>query len=117
MLTTRYLIAWWIAFMFTEIVEAPIYRAAIRVTWTQALFASAMTHPFVWFFFPWVASRAGWSYRTTAIVSELFAWLVEAAFLFKVGRISGRRALAWSFVANGASVGLGLLSRHLFGVP
>jgi hypothetical protein len=29
----------------------------------------------------------------------------------------GQRALLWSALANGASLGLGMLSRWLFGVP
>jgi hypothetical protein len=101
-ITSVYVVAWLKAFAFTEIVEAPIYRAALRVTWWKALLASAITHPFVWFFFPWL---------------ELFAWLVEALFFRRAARVAWKRALLWSFVANAASVVLGLTSRALFGTP
>jgi 4-amino-4-deoxy-L-arabinose transferase-like glycosyltransferase len=40
--------------------------------------------------------------------------VVEAIWLAGVGV---RRALVWSLLANGASLGLGLLSRWLVGYP
>ena len=48
------------------------------------------------------------------LLAESFAIAVEALYLraFDV-----RRAIAWSLLANGASVTLGLLSRAAFGWP
>jgi hypothetical protein len=114
---SAYLVAWLQAFAFTEIVEAPIYRAALRVPWWKALVASAITHPFVWFFFPWLGGAVGFGWYPQAAISEIFAWLVEAAFFVRAARVPPKRALFWSFVANAASVALGLTSRALFGVP
>jgi len=110
------LLAWGKAFAFTELVEAPIYRALVPTTTARALAASAITHPFVWFFFPWAGDLAGASYVVTSAVSELFAWGVEAAFFRRADRITWGRAVAASFVANAASLGLGLLVRATLGI-
>jgi hypothetical protein len=110
---TPYVRAWLAAFVFTEIVEAPIYCRGLDCSLLCALGASAVTHPIVWsgFFTPhWHAS-----YVVKMVSAEVFAWLVEAAYfriLFKK-----RHALFWSLVANASSLGLGLLSRQLFGSP
>ncbi|MBX3192604.1 MAG: hypothetical protein KF819_36810 [Labilithrix sp.] len=117
MLTTAYLLAWARALLFTQIVEAPLYRAALGVGWGKALAASAVTHPFVWFVFPPLAARFEIAYLPCAIVSELFAWLVEAAFFVKICGVRPGRAIAFSLLANAASVALGQASRALFGLP
>ncbi len=105
--------AWLTAFLFTEIVEVPIYWRALACSLLAAFGASAITHPIVWFVFfaPWW--RAG--YLTRVVAAEIFAWLVEAAYFRFLWH--KRRTLLWSAVANAASLSLGLLSRHLFGVP
>jgi hypothetical protein len=108
-----YLRAWLTAFIFTEIVEVPIYSRFLPCSLLVAFGASAFTHPIVWFGFftpHWHAH-----YIVKAVAAELFAWLAEAAyfaFIFKK-----KNALLWSLVANASSLGLGLLSRHLFGAP
>jgi hypothetical protein len=118
------LVEWAIAFAFTEIVEIPIYQRALAADerrgaaarFAIAFGASAITHPVVWFVFPWafrgLAPLSG--YWTMVAAAEAFAVIVEAIWLRAFGV---RRALAWAFVANAASVGLGLLSRWLFGYP
>lgn len=111
-----YVIAWAKAFAFTELVEAPLYRRFVPSSWGKALAASAITHPFVWFAFPWVGERLRWSWGATSLVSEAFAVLVEAAFFWWLARIRARRALLVSILANGASVCLGLLVRHTVGL-
>lgn len=117
------MLAWLIAFIFTQIVECPIYIKAflktepsLRKNIRKALGASALTHPVVWFFFPklWYALDWPLGYWGMAFFAELFAVVVEALYL-KLWNI--RRAFLWSFVANAASLSLGLLSRHFFGVP
>jgi hypothetical protein len=105
--------AWLTAFVFTELVEVPIYRRSLECPLLVAFGASAVTHPIVWFVFFHPAWQA--DYLTRVIAAELFAWLAEAAYFRVV--VHARRALLWSAVANGASVGLGFLSRYLFGVP
>jgi len=105
--------AWFVAFAFTQIVEVPIYSRGLRCSLLTAFGASAITHPIVWFGFFTPAWHA--SYMTKLVAAELFAWLAEAAyfrFIFK-----RKNALLWSLVANASSLGLGLLSRHLFGSP
>lgn len=73
-MTSLHLAVWLRAFAFTQIVEAPVYRRALGVSWIAALGASAITHPFVWFVFP----RLGSSWLVRTATSEIFAWLVEA---------------------------------------
>lgn len=111
------IVAWLVAFVFTQVVEIPIYRAMLHVSRPTAFGASAITHPFVWFVFPLLRMR----FSFVTAFSELFAWLVEAAWFVLVTRRTLRiglgRALFVSFVANAASEGLGLLSRHWFGWP
>ena len=116
-LTTAYVLAWARAFAFTEIVEAPIYRHMLGVSWGKALGASAITHPFVWFVFPALAAKLGVPYLPFLVAAELFAWLVEAAYFTRAAQIRIRRALLVSLVANASSVALALLSRSLFGAP
>lgn len=118
-ITAAYVVAWLGAFAFTEIVEAPIYRRLLGVSWLASLGASAITHPFVWFVFPLVRTR----WLVTTIGSELFAWLVEGVWFFILSRRPGKgrltlaRALFVSLLANAASEGLGLASRAWFGWP
>jgi hypothetical protein len=108
-----YLRAWLSAFLFTQLVEMPIYRRGLGVSWLAAFGASALTHPIVWFVIFHDAVR--WDYTTKAVAAELFAWLAEAAyFRFCFGR---KKALVWALLANAASVALGLISRALFGAP
>ena len=101
--------AWLLAFTFTQAVEIPIYRRAGAPLWV-AFAASALTHPVVWFLFP----QAGLGWIWMVVWAELFAWLAEALWLHW-HRV--QRPLVWSLLANGASLSLGLLSRHLFGLP
>lgn len=105
--------AWVAAFLFCQIIEIPIYARGLSTSVPAAFGASAITHPLMWFCI--VSPHWQASYLTKAIAGELFAWLVEAAyfrFLFRK-----RRALLWSLVANVTSLGAGLLSHRLFGMP
>jgi len=131
-----YFRAWLGAFCFTQVVEVPIWTFALRrdrdappwwprlkpagpsatplPTWANlaiAYGASAITHPFVWFAFPRYAPGG---YLAMVLQAELFAVLVEALYMRAFGL---SWALGWSLVANGASAGLGLFSRELFGWP
>jgi len=108
-----YFRAWLVAFVFTEMVEVPIYWAGLRVGLLAAFGATAITHPILWFvIFP----HLGLPYVWLIVVGEAFAVSVEAAY-FLLLRRGLRRALLWSFLANAASFATGMLSRMLFGVP
>ena len=70
--------AWWQAFLLTQLVEIPIYlyagRSLPRMNRIALAFgASAVTHPFVWFAFPWQQ----WPYVPTAVAAEFFAIAIE----------------------------------------
>ncbi len=108
-----YITRWLEAFAFTQLVEAPLYREALGVSWWRALAASTITHPIVWFGFFHPALHL--PHLAAMVAAELFAVLVEAAWF--APRAGWRRALCVSLLANGTSLGLGLASRALFGRP
>src|SRR5690242_14327096 len=109
MITAAYFRAWLSAFAFTQIIEVPIYRRYLDVSWLAAFGASAITHPVVWFVF--FNRGVQLSYNTKLVSAELFAWLAEAAyFRWAFGK---KRALLWTLLANAASVTLGFISRDL----
>lgn len=115
-MTSAYLEAWLRAFIVTELVEAPIYRYGYGAKWRHAFGASAITHPIVWFvFFGPIGDAFAAAYETRIVLAELFAWLVEAAYLRKVSGLN--HTLAWAFAANAASVAAGWGLREAFGFP
>jgi hypothetical protein len=110
--------AWLVAFLLTYAVEAPIVLALTRGTEpglarraALIFFAQLATHPLVWFVFPYIVGIRG---GTAALLSEIWAWLAEAAFYALVIRgLTITRALAISAVANGASVLFGVAFARL----
>jgi hypothetical protein len=106
--------AWFVAFLVTVAVEAPIVVALTRDLAARAprrfllaVFAQLATHPLVWFVFPRLVGLTG---RSSLLLSELWAWLGEAAFYATVfSDLSPARALGVSALANGASIAAGLL--------
>ena len=74
---TAYVGAWVRAFVFTRIIEVPIYMQGVPgPRWKAALIgfgASALTHPVVWFGFP----RWGHPCWRMVFVAEVFAVVVE----------------------------------------
>lgn len=102
---------WAIAFLATQVIEMPVYWASMsgQPAWKRLLVgagASTITHPFVW----WAVLHLPGSYPARLWSAEAGAWLIEAAWL----RLFGvRRALWWSLVANGLSLGIGTLAREL----
>jgi hypothetical protein len=112
-LTVELLLPWLKAFVFTQLIEVPIYRRAMNVSYAQAFLASAITHPVVWFVMPRLLGDTGTNYIIMVVVAELFAWSVEGAYFQHVLR--SPRGYLWSLVANGASLGLGLLVRYTIG--
>ncbi len=115
--------AWLGAFIFTQVVECPLYVLAQRDSsrrWgaklVLAFCASAITHPIVWFVIPplWMSAGQVGGYWTMVAIAEVFAVVAEGAYFWAVGL---RRAWLWALVANVASAGLGLLSRSALGWP
>jgi hypothetical protein len=104
---------WLVAFLITVAVETPIVVALTRGHPTAAgrraliaVFAQLVTHPLVWFVFPRIVGLTG---RSSLALSELWAWLAEAAFYGVVlPGISPARALGVSAIANAASILAGL---------
>ncbi len=103
---------WAVAFFFTQLFEMPIYWRASK-SLRVGFFASAITHPVVWFVFP-VLMDHGVAYAPMVVLAELFAWVVEAQWL-RFNQVP--RAYAWSLAANGFSLSCGLVMRSLFGFP
>jgi hypothetical protein len=110
--------AWFVAFVLTFAVEAPVVLALTRGSEMGAarraalvLFAQLATHPLVWFVFPYIVGLRG---GTATLLSELWAWLAEAAFYaLTIRRVTFLRALAISALANGASVLVGVAVTHI----
>jgi hypothetical protein len=106
--------AWFAAFLLTVAVEVPIVVALTRVLPVRAgrraalaVCAQLLTHPLVWFVFPRLAGLTG--YQAMAL-SELWAWLAEAAFyLLVLPGLGPARALGVSAIANGASIVAGIV--------
>jgi hypothetical protein len=106
--------SWLIAFVFTVAIELPVVLAMTRDTrigWRRCcaivLLGQLITHPMVWFVFPTIPGITG---NTALTLSELYAWLGEAA-LYAVMGLSPTPlgALGIAGVANGLSLAAGLL--------
>jgi hypothetical protein len=105
---------WFRAFLMTVAIESPIVillTAQSRTRWPKRLClvvaAQLMTHPLVWYVFPAIT---GMSRYSTFVLSELFAWIAEAAF-YALEDVAPTKlgAIGVSALANGASLGLGFL--------
>jgi hypothetical protein len=125
---------WLWAFLFTQAVEVPIYVVGARTRIDEGFCASAITHPIVWFVWPALFDRlfgatlapgsamyaplfgTSWTpaYLVMVVFAEAFAFGVEGAYLRWLKKSS---PFMWSLAANAASLGLGLVSRAIFGVP
>lgn len=103
--------AWLWAFALTQLFEVPVYRR-FGAGWVAAFGASALTHPVVWFVFPWLL-RPALGYWAMVGVAEGFAVAAEALWLWR-WRVP--QPFALSVLANAVSFGGGLLLRYGFGV-
>ncbi|HVK63939.1 MAG TPA: hypothetical protein VM694_05680 [Polyangium sp.] len=120
---------WFWAFVFTQVVEIPIYVYGFRVRVYEAFGASALTHPIVWFVIPtlwerfylavfaphpslWISQTP--RYWIMVVIAETFAVTAEAGYFRFIGK---KKTLGWAFAANMASVTLGFASRALFDWP
>ncbi len=125
------------AFLATQAIEVPIYvrgplRAMpIRRALVLAFGASLLTHPMAALGLPWLVAHlvekpifvpghtaldAAFGLRVLVhgLASEGFAVLGEALYLRLLGV---RRPLAWSLLANGASVTVGAILTLTTGFP
>lgn len=120
-----YVTAWVKALGFTWLVEVGFgvfvlglstpaeARPSIGLRLALLFLASGITHPFVWFVFPFI----GLPYMPAMILAELFAVLVETGvYYFGVRGLGLQRAFATSLFLNGASLGIGLVLRHFWGL-
>jgi hypothetical protein len=105
---------WFVAFFFTQVFELPIYWWATK-SLRIGFFASAITHPIVWFVFP-LLMNVGVEYWPMVVLAELFAIVAEATWLKWNGIPTGKAALT-SLAANSFSVACGFAMRHFLGFP
>ena len=94
-----------VAFLITHAIEIPIWWVASRSLGGPRRLAvvlgpSTLTHPVVWFAFPWDA----WPYLLTVLLAETFAVVAEALYVRWLGVEHPWR---WSLAANAASLGIG----------
>lgn len=104
--------SWLRAFLFTLAVEVPIFVLMVRgevPAWRAALAGAAgtcVTHPALWFLWSQIIA----DYTLYIVTGEALVASIEAASFFVLARPSSFwTAIAASFLANGASYGLGLL--------
>lgn len=104
---------WLCAFLMTVAIEVPLVVALTRdagARWPRralfAFLAQVITHPVVWFVFPFLP---GLTPTAAFITSELWACLAELAWYAATRTApSALRATAISALANGASLAAGL---------
>jgi hypothetical protein len=107
---------WLRAFLATQAVEVPIAagwlrdRRPIGECALVAALATTLTHPALWYIWPWTAERAGLA------LGEAVVWTAEAAVYAAWLRWRGedprsalRVGVGISVLANGASTAVGLL--------
>ena len=103
---------WFRAFLLTVAVEVPVVLALTRGSSASSgrraflvVAAQLMTHPLVWYVFPFLPNLPR---SATFVMSELFAWAAEAAFYAAAGvTTSNLQAIAVSALANAASLTIG----------
>lgn len=102
---------WARAYALTQLIEVPVYLYAARrlppaKRWIFALGASTLTHPALWYLFPWPDDpEAAGGYLTVTVIGELWVFLTESLWGM-VLRVP--RPWLWSFIANAASFAAGL---------
>jgi len=81
--------------------DTPLSRILIA-----GVLANAVTHPFVWFLFPRLAT----TYGTYILMAEIFAFVIEIPIIFLIIRPKPwYMSIAASAAANGVSYGVGIL--------
>ncbi len=111
----KFLLAWVITVVSETVILTVLFRRFSKETNAgiviiASIFASSLTLPYVWFVFPFVFLG---HYFLGLILSELFAWLVEACFYRMSLRLAWKKALAFSLIANAVSYALGYFIGHI----
>ncbi len=104
--------AWLIAFALTASSEMAVVgwlgrrlEPCLARRLALSVYANLATHPVVWFVVPTLIPH----WATATLVSEIWAWVAEAAFYRLTLRAAGwRAAVGLSLAANLSSFGLGL---------
>jgi hypothetical protein len=101
----------------------------MRARFYEALGASSLTHPIVWFVIPQMADwfylqvlerrlniwlTVSMRYGIMVAFAEVFAVVAEALYFRVIGL---EKPWRWSLIANMASFGLGMTSRYYLGFP
>jgi uncharacterized membrane protein YagU involved in acid resistance len=111
-LASAVLLTWLKAYVFTLVVEIPIFvliaRRMEKIGLGRAALAGAagtlFTHPALWFVWPLLFQ----DYTTYIITGELVVATIESFTFYALARPSSiKTAFAASFVANAVSYGLG----------
>jgi hypothetical protein len=107
---------WVRAFVFTQIVEVPVYLALAKTRVWKAFSLTLVTHPLLWFVY-WKLVTLPRSEKT--LLGELGVLAVESAMLFAYERprLPWWKATAVAFAANAASYLAGEATRALWGFP
>jgi hypothetical protein len=112
----EYVALWARAFCLTQVMEVPIYTAIAwkrAPAWRLALAAfacTAITHPLLWFVWPFVVR----DYTAYVISGELLIAAAETLIFFAlIPKLTLPRAIAAAFLANAVSYGVGQLLHAL----
>jgi hypothetical protein len=98
---------WARAYGLTQLIEVPVYLYAARKLpagrrWLYALGASSLTHPVLWFLFPWPETEGTiQNYLPVFLSGEGLVMITEAYWGWCL-RVS--QPWKWSIIANGASI-------------
>ena len=104
-----------LALALTLLVEVPVYVVVFRLAgilpraraWAAAFGVNLVTHPLVWLL---LSAHPGWLWPVEAAVV-----LVEAGLLFAWARRDPWLLTLTAFLANAASLGVGLLAIMILG--
>jgi hypothetical protein len=114
------ILAWFRAFVLTlaieELAAGWVLRRDVPLLRRVALIAvcNIASHPAVWLIFPELGAGLGWTHLTTLVISEVWAFGLEALiYALFLGRGHARKAAYASTLANGLSLSLGLVLRAL----
>ena len=107
------MLQWLHAYLLTQVIEVPLYLRAGRrrpdhSSLLAAAGASTLTHPILWFCFPWGPEH----YLQSLIAGETFVVLTEAALLYAARY---PRPLLTSLAVNAISCATGL-ALHALGL-
>lgn len=114
------IVHWFKAFLLTLAIEQLAAGWALRrdVSWGRRVSIIAVcniaSHPAVWLVFPELGAGLGWSRLFTLVVSEVWAFGLEALiYALFLGSGRARRAVYVATFANGVSLSLGLVLNAL----